>query len=597
MSDNVTLYCLVEGDSKDRVFEVEIEKRKSVGFLKKKIKEEKPNLLVNVDANDIVLWKINIPIEEDTMEVDIILENIQDKVKLSVPSKKIRNVFTENIADDFINIIIERPSAGQGYTSDVFAKIEELKSELKSGQEELKSDISKMHNAMDVSLCSSGFKTETEKGKEVLEKGKEIDFPLVLTTIIKSSVSGKFTNPPINDGEEAIQNYFMKECMFLETFGPISDNLELSIQDVRRSPVLGTRKPDFVLILKDSQLDYLNVVAVGEIKRPKGRNFSNAQIGQATSFGEKLLQLQPRRSFAFAILTDCVQINIYKVYRIDDRIKSITLFKYEYTAPQTLKYNNNQNNGWKYLVTFMKSTPEALGWVEPSLKFGSETVNLIGVIGAGRTSIVYAGKHNGKSVAVKISRERDALSLLSSLNSPHIAKILFYSDDALVMTPCGKKINNLQKKDIKDIITTLQKVHSLGIIHRDLRKYNFLRDSNGNILVIDWGYSFYSSDNAEFAGALECMPDEVLKSLSKGEKIVYGGKVDLMCFVRSFYLMLHRPSLNRPSFDKDDDIKKRAERLLIFWSIHGKSDVWESIYNAIESLDYKMLIQELERIF
>ncbi|RHZ85156.1 hypothetical protein Glove_71g2 [Diversispora epigaea] len=317
----------------------------------------------------------------------------------------------------------------------------------------------------------------------------------------------------------------------------------LSIQYTHRSPILGTRKPDFVFILKDSKLDYLNVVAVGEIKKPTSGN--DAQIGQAISFSEKLLQLRPRRRFAFVILTDCIQINIYKVHRIDDREKSITLFKYEYIAPQTLKYNTNKNNGWKYLVTLMKSTPETLKWVKPSLKFGSETVNLVGAIGMGRTSIVYKGKHNSKSVAVKIARkveylhcferERSALVLLSELNSPHIAKILFYNEDALVMTPRGEK-----------------------------------------------GYCTLNIEDTEFAGVLECMLDEVLNSLIKGGKIVYEEKVDLICFVRSFYLMLHRPSLNRPSFDKDDNIKKRAKRLLEFWCIHGKSDVWDSIYNAIK---------------
>ena len=41
----------------------------------------------------------------------------------------------------------------------------------------------------------------------------------------------------------------------------------------------------------------LNVVAVGEVKKRGGDDFNNAQIGQAISFGEKVLQLQPRRNF------------------------------------------------------------------------------------------------------------------------------------------------------------------------------------------------------------------------------------------------------------------------------------------------------------
>ncbi len=86
----------------------------------------------------------------------------------------------------------------------------------------------------------------------------------------------------------------MKECISLENFDPISNKLKLIVEDTRNSPLLGTRKPDFVFIPRYSHLDYSNVIAVGEIKKPTSGNFSNAQIRQAISFSEKLLQLQPQ---------------------------------------------------------------------------------------------------------------------------------------------------------------------------------------------------------------------------------------------------------------------------------------------------------------
>ncbi|RHZ86987.1 hypothetical protein Glove_41g128 [Diversispora epigaea] len=54
------------------------------------------------------------------MKVDSILDNIQDQIKLSIPTKKIRNVFTEDIADDSINIIIERPPEVRKRITDAF---------------------------------------------------------------------------------------------------------------------------------------------------------------------------------------------------------------------------------------------------------------------------------------------------------------------------------------------------------------------------------------------------------------------------------------------------------------------------------------------
>jgi predicted Ser/Thr protein kinase len=408
--------------------------------------------------------------------------------------------------------------------------------------------------------------------------------------------------------EKEIQNYFMNECGVLENYAPIKNKLKLTVEDTCNLPVLGTRKPDFVFIPKNLHLDYLNVMAIGEVKKRTGKNFSYAQIGQAILFGEKLLQLQPRRSSVLVLLTNCITINIYKVTRVDNHQK--TQFTYEYVAPRPLEYDSADDNGWKYMVTIMESSPQDLGWVKPSLKFDSNTITLTRSIGVGRTSIVYEGKHNNELVAVKMAKkadylpcikmEIDALKDLSELGSPHIPKILFQNKDTLVMTPVGERINNLRKKDIKDIITTLQKVHSRGIVHRDLRKFNFLRnldDLSENILIVDWGYSTNNSDSTTFAGALECMPDYILQSLINGEEIDYGPQVDLVCFVRSFYLMLHRPSLDRVPFEKQDDIKQRAQVLLNFWENSRRSVVWDKFYDSIDKLDYNQLIRDLESLF
>ncbi len=465
-------------------------------------------------------------------------------------------------------------------------------------------------------LCLGTDLTGTEKGKTVMDKGTHIVFPLEWTTSSKRSGNGRFTNPPNRNAdprEEEVQQYFINECKELEKSPNIKN--KLIVVDKHSSPSLGTRKPDFLFISKGSHLNMLNVVAVGEIKKRGSDNFNSAQIGQAISFGEKVLQLQPRRTFVYVVLTDSIVINIYVVHRVDQNTRSnpTTQFTYQYITPASLEFSGARdadNTGWKLLVTIMESSPNILGWVEPSLKFGNNTVNLVRSIGVGRTSVVYEGKHNDALVAVKVAKkanylpcfesEYTALNDLSSLNSLHIPKILFNSVDALVISQVGERIGNLRKKDIKDIISTLEKVHSLNYVHRDLRKYNLVRDQLGNIVIIDWGYSIKleGNHNFAFAGALECMPDNILQSIvNDDDDIIYGPGVDLTCLVRSFYLMLHRPSLDRIPFDKEDDIKSRAQMMLNFWMGCGRSDVWDSIYNAIEILDYDQLIQQLERLF
>src|SRR6266498_4704807 len=142
---------------------------------------------------------------------------------------------------------------------------------------------------------------------------------------------------------------------------------------------------------------------------------------------------------------------------------------------------------------------------------------------------------------------------------------------AKMLLLCLKLVRELvicEKKNVKDIINTLKKVHSFSYIHRDLRKYNLIRDQCENIVIIDWGFSIKLEENHDFtfAGALDCMPDSVLQSIVNEDSIVYGPEVDLICLVRSFYLMLHRPPLeDRIVFDKDNNIKSRAQLMLNFW--------------------------------
>jgi hypothetical protein len=179
--------------------------------------------------------------------------------------------------------------------------------------------------------------------------------------------------------------------------------------------------------------------------------------------------------------------------------------------------------------------------------------------------------------------EKNVLNELSAMNSPHLQKLLLDDEGVLVTTPLGTKAKRLQKKDIGDIIKTLEMVHSTyNRVHMDLRRNNFLRDGDGQIVIVDWGYSVAKNDTGNFAGALEVMPDDILTSLTYGEQIKYSPRIDLICFVRTHYLMLHRPTnaeMERMSVNGTPDIKSRAQNVLDFWSTHGKSDLWEKFIN------------------
>ncbi|CAI2180890.1 290_t:CDS:2 [Funneliformis geosporum] len=206
----------------------------------------------------------------------------------------------------------------------------------------------------------------------------------------------------------------------------------------------------------------------------------------------------------------------------------------------------------------------------------TETDKGIFVGSRGRTSNVYEGKLNNKdSVVVKLAKEKNyspcferEKDVLINFNSPHIPSLLLYDKDSLVTTPLGTKVKNLQKRDVRNIIETLRMCN---------------KNETGN-----------------FAGALECMPNDILQSLVNGEQILYSPSIDLICLVRLFYLMLHKPAnvaMERISFDEISDFKSRAKNVLTFWSSRGKSDLWQKIYQMVKDLNYDDSIIELKGLF
>ncbi|GES96576.1 kinase-like domain-containing protein [Rhizophagus clarus] len=119
--------------------------------------------------------------------------------------------------------------------------IEDVRTELNLKME---SEFKKVHNALETSLYSPGFVTETDKDKEVRDKGSGICFPLKVTESTKPHAPGKFSLPPNKNStdvsEKDIQDYFMNECGVLRNYVPIKNKLKLTVEDTRNSPVLGT---------------------------------------------------------------------------------------------------------------------------------------------------------------------------------------------------------------------------------------------------------------------------------------------------------------------------------------------------------------------
>ncbi|KAG0329172.1 hypothetical protein BG000_000169 [Podila horticola] len=107
MTDNhLSLFCLVDGESTSKAFPVEIESIQTVGHLKKLIKTEKTPRFDDVAADELTLWRVSIP--DDNQGSDITIHALEDKTELNNPRSRLSKLFPES-PDDNTYIIVQRP--------------------------------------------------------------------------------------------------------------------------------------------------------------------------------------------------------------------------------------------------------------------------------------------------------------------------------------------------------------------------------------------------------------------------------------------------------------------------------------------------------
>ncbi|KAG0259089.1 hypothetical protein BGZ95_004795 [Linnemannia exigua] len=106
----LTLLCLVDGEATSQVFPLTIPSSETVGELRKLIKAENAVDFTDVDAKNLTLWRVSIPIIEDNDELPVLLNNVPDKERKKLgPATRLSKVFPEDLPEDTVHVIIQRP--------------------------------------------------------------------------------------------------------------------------------------------------------------------------------------------------------------------------------------------------------------------------------------------------------------------------------------------------------------------------------------------------------------------------------------------------------------------------------------------------------
>ncbi|KAF9168327.1 hypothetical protein DFQ26_009546 [Actinomortierella ambigua] len=115
MTDNMRIVCVVDGEPSLNAFSVKASPALIVDELKTLIKIALSPQLEKIVAKDLTLWHVSIPTSEDDDETSIMIDNItSDHKKKLGPLTRLSKVFSEELPEETINIIVQRPRPAPG---------------------------------------------------------------------------------------------------------------------------------------------------------------------------------------------------------------------------------------------------------------------------------------------------------------------------------------------------------------------------------------------------------------------------------------------------------------------------------------------------
>ena len=115
MPDVITLNCIVRGDipPTQRAFTIDISPSKTIDYLRDAIKMKLSPRFDFIAANQLTLWKVDIPLDNPNDKLALLEASINFDIKdelggnLLLPTRKIGKVFTGELIEEHIHVIAE----------------------------------------------------------------------------------------------------------------------------------------------------------------------------------------------------------------------------------------------------------------------------------------------------------------------------------------------------------------------------------------------------------------------------------------------------------------------------------------------------------
>jgi hypothetical protein len=106
MTRSLKLNCLVLGQDRSRVFQVTLNRTKSIADLKEGIKKKKKAVFDHVAADTLVLWKVSVRVDNE-LERDVESLTLAEEESLSSPIEELGDVFSPERG--YVHVVVQPP--------------------------------------------------------------------------------------------------------------------------------------------------------------------------------------------------------------------------------------------------------------------------------------------------------------------------------------------------------------------------------------------------------------------------------------------------------------------------------------------------------
>ena len=319
--------------------------------------------------------------------------------------------------------------------------------------------------------------------------------------------------------------------------------LTLTHSDTHVAPFSNGRKPDnsHFEVGHPAGHDSMGVVVIGELKARVNTHFTPKSKGEVIDLAESFLRVQPETAGMTAYLTDGHWIQFFRVNQAPDTDQG---FRY-IEGPL---YKMGSPIGQRWFWGLMTTSVQHLGWDSPKLCIGKTPLTVVRLLGGGSTGPVYhctlahvedgGGEHAAagagagagagakartRDVVVKVCSSTDYAgekqAMLQQLNDaevPGIQQFVALTDcgRGVVTTPLGVPLSRDTLNVgtvLAGVATTLQRMHEINLVHRDVSRSNVLVDPKGKSLLTAVGGAVKLGTVSPYPGTIDYAAPRIVK--------------------------------------------------------------------------------------